>query len=819
MASEGMDDFGSLFEGMVLIDPTSSSSPTSSTLEIQNHQSSQPLDLNLFTDLTLLPSQNPPPPQSQSPHHSHSNSASEINQSSRPIISRKKKRGAVRIGYGRDSNPDSDPKQIHHSLSTSDSLPSPAPSIHPLVSQTDSFMPTDPQHHPPSLSLANSDNASHTISNAPHHESPNSHSPLAISVIPLIDEIRLSESELPEKPTSSEKRQVEEEEARDASRSALNGENLRKENEESIKQMHSEEEYKGRDVCSSVEEKLELIRAKISREFEKIRETAASVSSSRKESAKKRREATNSVNLASIKYKELEKELEEACEAEDFERAERVSESLAATEKEKEGFLIMLRDAEADSDSVDSEMQRLLELQIAAEEEASSLLEHLAKDAANNADLLMKNAEESSSKEIEEWLSSTETLEIKKVELEIQSHLINDARLGLKDSIEHSIADDRKEKEALSEKQAVLREELDVLLTLVRSKEAEIAENDHNIKEVEKRIESVTFGFQEAQSSIDTMYDGLQVGLSHIELEANALSNKKKEVDEVLSLEEERRSKLKELSLASANEAKACHELVGLRKILAASILKSREDKVRLAKTEEKILEEVLILRQQVSEARASLQELSSTRASIQQEIASSRQRISFIDKRGPELEAEKKVAAAARNFKEAGRIATESKALSIEKESIQNKMESSILELEKVEEEIKGTVNKLQESERLILSKEEEAAMAGYERLQLVAAAAMAERSAALELGDLEEANILLAEAESANSDAENLQKAYDLKVKETVKTPKHFVSMTLIANLAGQRLAEMAASVRLSLEGGSQLWPTGHHLHSFST
>jgi hypothetical protein len=37
---------------------------------------------------------------------------------------------------------------------------------------------------------------------------------------------------------------------------------------------------------------------------------------------------------------------------------------------------------------------------------------------------------------------------------------------------------------------------------------------------------------------------------------------------------------------------------------------------------------------------------------------------LSFIDKRGPELEAEKKVAAASRNFKEEGRIAAEAKEL-----------------------------------------------------------------------------------------------------------------------------------------------------------
>lgn len=127
--------------------------------------------------------------------------------------------------------------------------------------------------------------------------------------------------------------------------------------------------------------------------------------------------------------------------------------------------------------------------------------------------------------------------------------------------------------------------------------------------------------------------------------------------------------------------------------------------------------------------------------------------------------------------------------------------MEAAIFELDKVEKEIKDTVNKLQESERQISSKEKEAAIAGCERLQLVATAAMAERTAALEMGDLEEADILLAEAEAANFEATKLQQAFDFEMEEIGKKANNFISMALIANLAGQELAEMAASIRANV------------------
>lgn len=192
-------------------------------------------------------------------------------------------------------------------------------------------------------------------------------------------------------------------------------------------------------------------------------------------------------------------------------------------------------------------------------------------------------------------------------------------------------------------------------------------------------------------------------------------------------------------------------------------------------------------------------QELSSTKSSIQQEIASSKQRIFFIDKIVPELEAEKKVAAAARNFKEAARVAAEAKKLSVEKEGEEVKMDGAMLELGKLEEEIKDTVNWLVEADELILFKEKEVAMARFQRLLLVAGAAKAERLAAVELGDLEEANLLLAEAEAAEVEAKNLEQSYNFKEEEFENLPKHFMSMELVSNLGGKQLAELAASVHL--------------------
>lgn len=515
---------------------------------------------------------------------------------------------------------------------------------------------------------------------------------------------------------------------------------------------------------------------------------------------RKRRKAAENVTLASTKHKELEKSMEEACEAEDFEMAEKVSESLAAAEKERQALVDALRASEAECDAIDAKMQEVLNAQIAAEDECVSLLENFSKDATASADLIEKKANLLRAEEMDKWLSSSEDLEVRKMELEIESYLISEARKGVNVSIEHSIDDDSREKEKLLKKKDVLLDELEKLLNLVREKEKEIAENDASIEAVEKCIAGVVSGFQDMQSDIGAKYDRMKSKLSQVDAESEALSIKKKDIDDILSQEDNKGARIRELGRIAADEAKAYNEAAGLRKGLMLCILEYRESKLGLMKTEEKFSEDVMRLQQEASSARASLQELSSNKSSLQQEIASFEQRILYVDKRLPELETEKKVAAAARNFKEAARIAAEAKSLSNEKEGAQIKLERATMELGKLEEEIKETVDKLQEAEEQILLRERDLAVARFQRLLITASAANAERAAAVELGDHEEADTLLAEAKAAEYEAQKLQEVYDLKEEDFGNQPKHLIPMELVHDLSGKQLAELAASVHLT-------------------
>ncbi|KAL3505539.1 hypothetical protein ACH5RR_035380 [Cinchona calisaya] len=546
----------------------------------------------------------------------------------------------------------------------------------------------------------------------------------------------------------------------------------------------------------TIESRFEEIKALVTEKLNGARSAVSSVSATRKESITKRRKATQQLSQASTKYSQLEKQLEDACEAEDFEKAERLSQSLAPAEKERELLVAVLLDAEDECDAVDSKMLEALDCQIQAEEESASLLHSFALDASNNADLVLENAEAVSLRAMEELLSSTEVVELKKLELEIESQLINETRLALNTSIEHLVEDDHRERDILYKKRETLLEDLEKLLALVKEKEAEIAENNFNIGTVEKRIAGVVSNFEEVHSGLGEKHNNLQLDLHQLDLEYKLLGNRKKQIDDDHRQEEARGSKMREISRISADEANMHQDVVMLRKSLVHLIQKFMEDKMRLSKTEQQLSKDVNMLRLGISAARASLQELSSSKSSIQQEAESFKQRLFFIDKRVPELEAEKKVAATTRNFKEAARIATESKTLCVEREGLRIKMEDATLQLQTLEEQICSIVNGLEHTESQVLMKEKELGMARLQRLTLIAEAATAERYAALELGDVEEADTLLAEADAAAGEARKLQPLYSFKDEDFGSLPKHFVPMELVSNLGGKQLAELVAS-----------------------
>lgn len=376
----------SLFEGMVLFDPSeyriqihptredsddpgpivsdqpdlpnsaadevtttvSASASTSATTTASSSHLSEPLDENLFSDLTLVTSMHKDQTQIQ------------LDQNSLPItdplqaatimkipgsvvgeaadrdpglivsvsrqMSRRKRRAGLRIGYGRDAH-----------------TPNPTPDLH-STHFSNHIRGDDDDQHPDALPQIQP-SASPPQTLAPHGPSVDNNNIESTSFVSQEDHI------------------TERQNQQDADRHKKNSVEA--------------------EVRDSPEFKLEQVRIQISEKLGHARNSVASVSTSRKEVIQRKRKIMDNLKISLDRYSHLEKQLEEACEAEDFETAERLSESLASAEREKQAFLMELKDAEALCDAMDSRMHEVLNFLIATEENCDSLLQTFAMVRSN----------------------------------------------------------------------------------------------------------------------------------------------------------------------------------------------------------------------------------------------------------------------------------------------------------------------------------------------------------------------------------------------------------------------------------------------------
>ncbi|KAI4374845.1 hypothetical protein MLD38_012791 [Melastoma candidum] len=360
------DEMDSLFEGMVLFTPAQLSPEQPPSLErpaphdrpqqedvpLQS-VSSEPLDENLFSDLTIV--ENGDSSDQIRPEDGGDRSSSSVSvqpKSNRSVeargivvtslgrqVSRKKKRATgLRIGYGRES----------------------VVSSGVLAEHSPDASPSD---------RVNTETRDVAASRSGGIDVP-------VTATSSKEEERISKEFSSEVQSDNNDLEVPRD-LENSGASTMNSAHHDK-NEEILVTEGADDRKELDDVVESddaVEEKFEKLKEQISSKLDNSSTVAASLLTARKECVRRRRKAAESLSLASSQYKELEKQLEEACEAEDFEMADKVSEMLGAADSQRQELVDALRDAVAECDAIDVKMDELLHARIVAEEECISLME------------------------------------------------------------------------------------------------------------------------------------------------------------------------------------------------------------------------------------------------------------------------------------------------------------------------------------------------------------------------------------------------------------------------------------------------------------
>ncbi|KAL3695944.1 hypothetical protein R1sor_010020 [Riccia sorocarpa] len=514
----------------------------------------------------------------------------------------------------------------------------------------------------------------------------------------------------------------------------------------------------------SIEERLIYIQGLVARAMDELQRRNSAVSSLRKAAVQQRRQAAEKVSAVSTRYKDLEAELNAACENEDFEKADSLSESFAEAENAMQQATEEFKSAEANCDLASFKVQEILDLQVALEEDAARLFTSLKQEAEHAGERARTEAQESARQEMERLSADEEAAEAKRRKLVLSRRVVEEANADLDKTIGEATNTETELKSSLTEQRSRLQSDLEDLLELVRKKEAEIADCDQQIAAVDGKMRAVLGNFETQRSSLEAEAKALEASSAELEEVFKRIAQEKQGVSELLAAGVKEGLRLEEVARSAADAEAAVQVALKLKTSIANTASFYKQKKAELAEKEKTAHEQAQALRKDSLSGRSSLQELTTSKMKLNQEIAEKKQRMLFMDKRIPELDSEKKLAAAARNFKEAGRLAAEAKALNLEKEAATSDITRMSSELQHVESEAEQLLGLLADTDSLIADKERKAAIARCERLRLMAAAARMERDAAIELEDFEEAESLDSEAEAADSEAEDLQRVYQL-------------------------------------------------------
>eukprot|EP00941_MAST-03F_sp_MAST-3F-sp1_P004240 g4240.t1 len=413
----------------------------------------------------------------------------------------------------------------------------------------------------------------------------------------------------------------------------------------------------------------------------------------------RRTECSSIITNAEKGLREAEEEQYRASEAEDFERAEELNDVIATYREEK---VNALNNAEALLVSLQKSRDKKLQLFQENQECVANIVRALDEFCAES-DLKLEKLEEKASQEA--------AAEKAALEVTIERQRMSEEQFA---NHEKQLAEDREQTNATiaaqvdkytvecensEEAAAELEIEIEELRKKLGEKEALLAEHKNTISRAVAKIAEVKENFAPALLRLEKKT--LELEQERVEVEGGRTAIEEKEV--ALSKQRERIDEEgKEMNVA-LKEAKRAHDASLMLRDATESLQRYGSDWATKSKEQASSVE---ALRIASSEAKKKIDELHGERLSLETKAVAAQQAIAECKLRLPSLEEKKKLLAKQRQFREAGTVAKEIKALLAQKEKAEEEATTA-------EQAIKEFANVIETAEAKVLSTERDLASA----------------------------------------------------------------------------------------------------------
>ncbi|KAL0047708.1 hypothetical protein WJX82_009972 [Trebouxia sp. C0006] len=453
--------------------------------------------------------------------------------------------------------------------------------------------------------------------------------------------------------------------------------------------------------------------------------------------------------------RQLEDAEQLAVEQEDFESAANLSSELDVLRAHIQALERSARAGEAECEAAVARRADIARQQATAWQAAAQATAHLQTAQQQKAAKAAKQAQKEGSKLADAIAASEEHVEELKARITARQDWITREQQSVDAKIEEATRPVTSQRTEAAEQHSSLQEEVEDLRRQLAEKEEALAAAADKLADIDQHMHSLAAKYDKTLARLAEDRRAVATEEAERDAEEIAVQSTREQAVATEAAAKQQQALLEEQVAAAAA---AASEMLGRAAAISAALEAEehlRQIQAGLRDQEEQANDAVKELERDLEASRVSLRALASQRAGLANEAAAAEAQAAVAQRRIPELENDKKAAAAARDFKGAAALSAEAKALAAQADVAMTKAKQLRQQVSEAEEQEQLQVDSIKEQEGFLTQTKRAAALARWRRLQssMQGLAHQVEEAAASD--KFEEANALQAELDSSTEEA----------------------------------------------------------------
>ncbi|DBA83906.1 TPA: hypothetical protein ACH3X1_006411 [Trebouxia sp. C0004] len=417
--------------------------------------------------------------------------------------------------------------------------------------------------------------------------------------------------------------------------------------------------------------------------------------------------------------RQLEEAEQLAVEQEDFESAANLSSELDALRAHIQALERSARTGEAECEAAVARRADIAKQQATAWQAAAQAIAQLQTAQQQKAAKAAKQAQKEASKLADAIAASEEHVEQLKARIIARQDWITREQQSVDAKIEEATRPVASQRTEAAEQHSSLQKEVEDLRRQLAEKEEALAAAADKLADIDHHMHSLAAKYDKTLARLAEDRKAVATEEAERDAEEIAVQSTREQAVATEAAAKQQQGLLEKQVLAAAA---AASETLGRATAISAALEAEghlRQIQAGLRNQEEQANDAVKDLERDLEASRVAVRALATQRASLANEAAAAEAQAAVAQRRIPELENDKKAAAAARDFKAAAALSAEAKALAAQADVATTKAKQLRQQVSEAEEQEQLQVDSIKGQEGFVTQAKRAAALARWRRLQ----------------------------------------------------------------------------------------------------